>query len=74
MVSTPNAPGGPFETIEKDKNSKYKKLLLDYIYGLGKKYNRAEIEKKKLEPEFRREYMGFYLGKIGNSFSAAQVD
>ena len=29
MVSTPNAPGGLFEKIENDKNSKYKKLYLD---------------------------------------------
>jgi len=56
IVSTPNAPGGLFERIEKDPNSKYKKLFLDYTFGLDKIYDRAFIEKKKLEPEFEREY------------------
>ena len=73
MVSTPNAPNGLFQTIELDKNSKYKKLLLDYTYGLDKIYNRTEIEKKKLEPEFPREYMGFYLDKTGKVFSETQI-
>ena len=41
MVSTPNAPGGLFERIEKDKNSKYTKLFLDYTYGLDKIYDRV---------------------------------
>jgi len=56
MVSTPNALGGLFERIAKDPNSKYKKLFLVYTYGLDKIYDRAFIEKKKLEPEFEREY------------------
>ena len=41
MVSTPNAPGGLFEKIEKDNNSKYQKLFLGYEYGLDKIYDRA---------------------------------
>jgi hypothetical protein len=56
MVSTPNTPGGFFEKIEKDRNSKYAKLKLDYTYGLGTIYGRAFIEKKRLEPAFEREY------------------
>ena len=62
MISTPNAPGGLFERIEKDANSKYTKLLLDYTYGLDKIYDRAFIDKKKKEPEFAREYDLQYLG------------
>lgn len=50
MVSTPNAPGGLFESIEKDPNSKYHKIFLDYTVGLDKIYDRKEIEKKKNEP------------------------
>jgi len=38
MVSTPDAPDGLFEKIERDANSKYAKLLLDYTHGLGKIY------------------------------------
>ena len=73
MVSTPNAPGGLFERIEKDKNSKYKKLFLDYTYGLDKIYDREFIEKKKLEPEFEREYNLKYLGTIGNLLSQSKI-
>ncbi len=74
MVSTPNAPGGLFERIEKDPNSKYKKLFLGYQYGLDRIYDRAFIEKKKLEPDFAREYDLMYLGRIGNLFSPLQID
>jgi hypothetical protein len=74
MVSTPNRPGGLFQTIELDPNSKYHKIFLLYEVGLDKIYNREEIEKKKLEPEFPREYMGQYLGRVGNVFTPQQVD
>ena len=74
MVSTPNAPGGLFERIEKDPNSKYKKLFLGNQYGLDRIYDRAFIEKKKLEPDFAREYDLIYLGRIGNIFSPLQID
>ncbi|HKQ21598.1 MAG TPA: hypothetical protein VJS91_06135, partial [Nitrososphaeraceae archaeon] len=74
MCSTPNRPGGLFQTIELDPNSKYEKIILSYEVGLDKIYDRAEIEKKKLEPEFPREYECKYLGKIGNVFSPEQVD
>jgi len=73
MVSTPNAPGGLFESIEKDPNSKYHKIFLDYTVGLDKIYDRKEIEKKKNEPEFLREYAGQYLGKVGNVFLPSQI-
>jgi hypothetical protein len=59
---TPNAPDGLFESIEKDPYSKYHKIFLDTV-GLDKIYDRKEIEKKKNEPEFLREYAGQYLGK-----------
>jgi Protein of unknown function DUF72 len=40
MVSTPNAPDGLFEHIEKEDEETclYKRLLLDYTYGLGRIY------------------------------------
>ena len=74
MASTPNAPGGLYERIEKDPNSKYKKLFLGYEYGLGKIYDPEYIAQKKLEPEFEREYNLKYLGKVGNVFSPSQID
>jgi hypothetical protein len=74
MVSTPNKPDGLFQSIEYDPNSKYEKIILSYEVGLDKIYDRLEIEKKKLEPEFEREYNLKYLGKIGNVFSPLQID
>jgi hypothetical protein len=73
MVSTPNAPGGLFESIQKDPDSKYTKIFLDYTIGLDKIFNRAEIEQKKKEPEFPREYMLQYLGKVGNLLLPSQI-
>jgi hypothetical protein len=74
MVSTPNAPNGLFENIEKDPNSKYCKIVLSYQVGLDKIYDRQEIERKKKEPEFPREYECLYLGKIGNFLSPPLID
>jgi hypothetical protein len=54
MYSTPNKPDSLFESIEKDKNSKYHKIYLLVDVGLDKIYDRAEIPKKRLEPEFPR--------------------
>ena len=47
MVSTPNAPEGLFDKMEKepDKQCIYKRLKFDYRYGLGKIYIQAEIER-----------------------------
>ena len=76
MVSTPNAPNGLFEKIEKEPEETciYKRLLLDYSYGLDKIYTREEIEKAKASPSFEREYNLKYLGLIGNSFSQKDID
>jgi hypothetical protein len=70
MVSTPNAPDGLFESIEKEPEVTciYKRLFLDYTYGLDKIYTREEIEKAKQSPSFEREYNLKYLGRIGNVF------
>ena len=74
LCSTPFKPLGLMQRIENDVNSKYTKLKLDYTYGLDKIYDREFIEKKKLEPEFEREYNLRYLGKIGSVFSQKDID
>jgi len=58
MVSTPNAPNGLFEKIEKEPEDSciYKRLKMDYTYGLNKIYTEEEIEKAKKSPSFSREY------------------
>ena len=54
MVSTPNAPNGLFEKIEKEPEETciYRRLLLDYSYGLDKIYSREEIDKATKSPSF----------------------
>ena len=58
MVSTPNAPEGLFERIEKEPESTclYKRLFMDYTYGLGRFYTEDEIAAAKASPSFEREY------------------
>lgn len=46
MVSTPNAPDGLFEQIEKEAEDTclYKRIFLDYTYGIGKIYTAEELK------------------------------
>jgi hypothetical protein len=76
MVSTPNAPDGLFERIEKELENTclYKRIFLDYTYGIGKIYTQEEIEKAKQSPSFEREYNLKYLGKIGNVFHTKDIE
>ena len=76
MVSTPYAPDCLFDSIEKetDETCIYKRILLDYTYGLDKIYTREEIEKAKISPSFEREYNLKYLGGIGNVFHTKDID
>lgn len=76
MVSTPNAPDGLFERIEKEPESTclYKRLYLDYTYGLGRIYSEADIDSAKASPSFEREYNLKYLGQIGNVFHIKDIE
>jgi hypothetical protein len=76
MVSTPNAPGGLFQKIEQEPFDSciYKKLFLDFTYGLGKIYTQQEIDNAKMSPSFPREYQLQYQGLIGNVFSTNALD
>jgi hypothetical protein len=76
MVSTPNAPEGLFERIEKEPEGVclYKRMFLDYSYGINKIYTIDEIEKAKQSPSFEREYNLKYLGKIGNVFHTQDIE
>lgn len=46
MVSTPNAPVGLFDRIEREPESSciYKRLKMDYHYGLNRIYTKEEID------------------------------
>lgn len=74
MVSTPNAPGQLFETIEREKDCLYHRILLDYRVGLDKIYSQKEIAIAKTSPSFEREYNLKYLGSIGNLIPYQDVD
>jgi hypothetical protein len=76
LISTPNAPDGLFERIEKEAEDTclYKRIFLDYTYGIGKIYTAEEIEKAKQSPSFEREYNLKYLGKIGNVFHTKDIE
>ena len=75
-ISTPNAPEGLFERIEKEPESTclYKKLFLDYTYGLNRIYTGDEITAAKQSPSFEREYNLKYLGLIGNIFHIMHIE
>ena len=56
MVSTPNAPDGLFERIEKEPEETclYRRLFLDYTYGLDRIYTQEEIAKAKESPPYEK--------------------
>ena len=76
MVSTPNAPVGLFERIEKELESTclYHRVFLDYTYGLDRIYTADEIQAAKQSPSFEREYNLKYLGLIGNVFHIKDIE
>ena len=76
MVSTPNAPEGLFEKIEREPEETclYKRIFLDYTYGLDRIYTKEEIEKARASPSFEREYNLKYLGKVGNVFHTLDIE
>jgi hypothetical protein len=75
MVSTPNAPEGLFEEIEREPDDKclYKRLFFDYTVGFDKIYTQQEIVKARGSPSFDREYNLKYIGQQGNVFSYESI-
>lgn len=75
MVSTPAGPGSLFYKIEAEPEDTciYKRLKLDYTYGLNRIYTEEEIERAKHSPSFDREYRCQFSGFIGNVFTESQV-
>ncbi len=76
MISTPGSPGGLMESIKKEPEETciYKRLYLDYNYGLDRIYSREEIEKARKSPSFEREYCLQFTGHIGNLLSQKIID
>ena len=46
----------PKNRDEPEDTCLYKRIFLDYTYGIGKIYTKEEIEKAKQSPSFEREY------------------
>jgi hypothetical protein len=76
MVSTPNRPDGLFEKIEKEPENTciYKRLKLDYTYGIDRIYTPEEIRKARASPSFSREYDLQYAGLVGNVFHINDIE
>lgn len=75
FVSTPNLPGGLFETMEKEEPSQYHKVFLPYTIGLRDgMYTEAEIIEGKKSPSFEREYNLQYGVGAGDIFPSDMVD
>ena len=74
MVSTPNAPEGLFERIEKEPTETclYKHPRL-YLWT-NTIYTQDEIDAAKASPSFEREYNLKYLGLIGNVFHTKDIE
>ena len=72
-ISTPHLPGGLFETMEKEEPATYKKIMLNYQWGVNKIYDIAVLEKAKLDGTFEQEYNLQYQGKIGNVFHVGDI-
>jgi hypothetical protein len=66
LGSTPYSIDGLMHNIQKEENSIYKKLFLNYEVGLNKIFSKEDIEKAKTSPSFEREYNLRYAFDIGN--------
>ena len=68
MVSTPNLPGGLFETMEFEEKCLYDRIQMNYERGLGKIYTAEQIATAKQSPSFEREYNLKYGYGVGDIF------
>lgn len=74
MVSTPNRPGGLFDSMERESASNYRRLFYHYTRGIGKIYNPEEISRERQQGYFKREYELAYGYGIGNVFNSTVLD
>ena len=58
---------------EPEETCIYKRLFMDYHYGLGRIYTAAEIEKARMSLSFEREYCLKFSGRIGNLLSSMKT-
>ncbi|MGC1131526.1 MAG: hypothetical protein WA941_01785 [Nitrososphaeraceae archaeon] len=65
-----------FDRIEHEPETTclYKRIFLDYTYGLNSIYTEDEINAAKRSPSFEREYNLKYLGLIGNVIHTKDIE
>ena len=73
LVSTPNLPGGLYERLDGDPNSRYLTFRYNYEWGLNKIYDLAQIEDAKRSSSFEREYNLKYGYGVGNIFNESWI-
>lgn len=73
LVSTPNMPGGLFDRMDRDTNSRYKTFRFNYEVGLNKIYDMQQIEDAKKSESFEREFNLKYGYGVGNIFNEAWI-
>jgi len=73
LGSTPYSPSGLMETIQKEENSIYYKLFLNYEVGLNKIFTKQDIERARTSPSFEREYNLRYAYDIGDLFLESTI-
>ena len=59
---------------EPEETCIYKRLFMDYTYGLNKIYSAADIAKAKMSPSWEREFCLKFSGRIGNLLSQKIID
>ncbi len=74
LVSTPSTPYGLFAQMEQEHPSIYKRITMDYTYGLDRIYSRQEIDHARKSPSFAREYECRYIGEIGSCFNPQDIN
>jgi hypothetical protein len=75
-VSTPQKPDDAMDRMLKEpvETSPFKKVMLDWTYGVGKIYSQSDIDKIKDSRSFEREYCLKFKGLIGNVFSVQSIE
>ncbi len=75
-VTTPNAPLQLADKINRESESQciYKRLRLDYTYGVNTIYSNEDLMQARKSPSWDREYCLKFAGLLGNVFHYSQVD
>ena len=76
LVSTPGDPLGLMASIKKEPEETciYRRLFMDWTYGINKIYSTEDIAKARMSPSWEREYCNRFSGRVGNLLSLLKID